>query len=177
MMLLSCPQKKKSRHDSSGDRGGQAIGPPRTIHRRGNVQIVLQLFSIMGSCSWWNHIRFWTSVSISSNKFGSTSGKNVRYYFFPSKRSHRRYGPIRLTPMISGQTLVEYIWWGWCKFAYGNFFHRWHLHTCYSSSPVNSQQERRFNETFEFALFPNALAPLPFIMNIKMKFDCWYSGN
>ncbi|GBM30625.1 hypothetical protein AVEN_18317-1 [Araneus ventricosus] len=38
---FSCPHKKKSRHERSGERGGQATGPPHPIHRFGNViQIV-----------------------------------------------------------------------------------------------------------------------------------------
>ncbi|GBM03760.1 hypothetical protein AVEN_134972-1 [Araneus ventricosus] len=74
------PHKKKSRHERSGERGGQATASPHPNHRFRNViQIVSYVSYIMGWCSILLEPHYQSDVwGTSFNMSGSTCCSNVR---------------------------------------------------------------------------------------------------
>ncbi|GFV76781.1 uncharacterized protein TNCV_4730011 [Trichonephila clavipes] len=78
-----CPQKKSSRQERSGYRGGQCTGPPRPIHRSPHVaskRFRTEILKCAGAPSCWNHmeVRVAAVTCALSNNSGKTCSQNIR---------------------------------------------------------------------------------------------------
>ncbi|GBL92928.1 hypothetical protein AVEN_54583-1 [Araneus ventricosus] len=102
MSALRYSHKKKSVLDKSGERPGQATGPPLPIHPRPSIEVITIINTEIG----WSSMAFRTKTRTLSSDSGNTSSRKMRYVV-PLSRCGSKYVPIRRTFTIPAHTLTE----------------------------------------------------------------------